>query len=286
MINIDTRIFNSKYGLNESDMWLLLHIVKRLDIDDSCFPSNERLQNETGWASQKLKTVKQSLIKRGIIEVTARFNDGRQTSNIYRIKTSFLSVFVTVDKLTKDGIGEGGENHLPRWKSPSPEGGENHPTEVLTIDEVLVHEESNDSSSKKPVLAKAKSETKTKKEGGGPVYVACVEHWLKVVHPGWGFKAVDGKAMKAIIAQMVQYSNMKQLKDGGSVKYPSDEQLINFFKHFCKSLPEFYKSQTLTVLNTKFDSIIETIKRSDGKGKQPVNWNNPKDTSAIIRNLR
>lgn len=280
MINIDDRLYNA---VDMSEYWLLSHIVRRLNKQMYCFPSNKTLMMDTGWAIDKLQKVKKSLVDKGLISVDSRFNEtDRQSTNFYRVETDLIGVFVDGKRLSYPPI----KTVWHTDENSTREGVEKPTTEVLTKDEVLIHEESNDSSSKKPVLAQAKSETKTKKEGGGPVYVSCVEHWLKVVHPGWGFKAVDGKAMKGIIAQMVQYSNMKQLKDGDSVKYPSDEQLINFFKHFCKSLPEFYKSQTLTVLNTKFDSIIETIKRSDGKGKQPVNWNNPKDTSAIIRNLR
>lgn len=125
-----------------------------------------------------------------------------------------------------------------------------------------------------------------KKKEANPVFVACVDIWLKETHPGWQFKAQDGKALKGIIESMRAYWKKKReatLKETPIVGLtvmdhvePSDQQLIDFFRHFCKSLPQFYKLQTLSVLNSKFDPIIDEIKKGPGvKSNQQVSMFSP-----------
>lgn len=102
----------------------------------------------------------------------------------------------------------------------------------------------------------------------GKVYRACVEHWLKVVHPDWSFSAVDGRSLKFIITQIESYAakNGKTLDEDG---------IVNFFRYMCNSLPSFYKSQNLNVINNKFDSIIFEIK--NGRKKENFNSKNSAD---------
>ncbi len=94
MINIDTRILPI---INESELWLLVAIAKRFDVRKSSFPSNETLLSETGWGKDKLRATKDSLCAKGILEVRDRFDkNGKQTSNLYTVKTEYLSVFVNL----------------------------------------------------------------------------------------------------------------------------------------------------------------------------------------------
>ncbi len=93
MINIDTR-FLSK--VDESEMWLLLHITKRLGKKMFCFPSNSTLLNDTGWSIDKLRYVKKSLEQKGLIWI----EDTHGKSNNYHVKTDEIGVFIGADRLS------------------------------------------------------------------------------------------------------------------------------------------------------------------------------------------
>jgi hypothetical protein len=114
--------------------------------------------------------------------------------------------------------------------------------------------ESSDSTFQKGLFDASLRKSKKEKKPANPVFVACVHIWVKEVHPGWTFKPVDGKALNGIIAQMRSYSIKNREVE------PSEEQLVIFFKHITTHLPAFYKSQTLSVINSKFDPIIDEIK--------------------------
>lgn len=94
------------------------------------------------------------------------------------------------------------------------------------------------------------------------LYKSLVKIWLEEVHPGWTFRAIDGAALNGIIERMRRYAGNP--KNQLMVEI-NNEYLQNFFRHFCKKLPEFYKNQTLTVLLSKFDPIIEEIKTQNQK---------------------
>lgn len=89
------------------------------------------------------------------------------------------------------------------------------------------------------------------------LYKALVDIWLKEVHPGWAFKAIDGAALKNIISRMQAWI----ANPTNHIPVVIDQNYFeNFFRHFCRRLPDFYRNQTLNVLASKFDSIIEEIK--------------------------
>ena len=61
-----------------------------------CFPSNKKLIEQSGFSDSKILRVKNELVSRKIISVKQRFRaDGSQTSNLYKIETEFIGVFVT-----------------------------------------------------------------------------------------------------------------------------------------------------------------------------------------------
>jgi hypothetical protein len=61
-----------------------------------CFPSNKKLVDITGFSESKILRTKNELVSRKIISVKQRFRpDGSQTSNIYKIETEYIGVFVT-----------------------------------------------------------------------------------------------------------------------------------------------------------------------------------------------
>ena len=61
-----------------------------------CFPSNKKLIEQSGFSDSKILRVKNELVTRKIISVKQRFRpDGSQTSNLYKITTELIGVFVT-----------------------------------------------------------------------------------------------------------------------------------------------------------------------------------------------
>lgn len=109
--------------------------------------------------------------------------------------------------------------------------------------------------------ASFKKSKKPKEES--ELYKSLVDIWLKEVHPSWTvFTSIDGAAMKSIESKMRAWI----ANPNNQIPVIIDKNYFeNFFRHFCKKLPEFYKNQTLNVLASKFDSIIEEIKTQNAK---------------------
>lgn len=87
MINIHSKLLSK---VDDSEMWLLIHIANRIGMEMKCFPSNKTLMRDTGWKIDKLQRVKKSLAEKGLIEITERVN----SSNLYTINTDLISLFV------------------------------------------------------------------------------------------------------------------------------------------------------------------------------------------------
>lgn len=93
MINIDTRLLPE---VTPDQLFLLCHIVNFMNENRMCFPSNKKLIEHSGFSDSKILRVKNELVTRKIISVKQRFRpDGSQTSNLYKIETEFIGVFVT-----------------------------------------------------------------------------------------------------------------------------------------------------------------------------------------------
>lgn len=93
MINIDTRLLPQ---VTPDQLFLLCHIVNFMNENRMCFPSNKKLINQCGFSESKILRIKNELVTRKIISVKQRFRiDGSQTSNLYKIETEFIGVFVT-----------------------------------------------------------------------------------------------------------------------------------------------------------------------------------------------
>lgn len=102
MINVDDRLLSQ---LDEKEMWLLMHIVKRLGADGTCWPSNDTLMDDTGWKDiRTLRRVKKQLEEKGIMKQDARFNDkNEQRSNTYTVLTDLIGVYKSANKLQTGG---------------------------------------------------------------------------------------------------------------------------------------------------------------------------------------
>jgi hypothetical protein len=81
-------------------------------------------------------------------------------------------------------------------------------------------------------------------------YTECVEFWLKSFHIGWTFGAVQGKALKSILAKLREQSTDR-----------TDATIVATFKKMCQSLPIWFTDKDLPVLNSKLNEIITQIQR-------------------------
>jgi len=98
MINIDTRLLKS---IAPDELYLLCHIVNFMNENRMCFPSNKRLSIESKFSESKILRVKNELVLKKIISVQNRFRpDGSQTSNLYKIESEYIGVFITGKKMS------------------------------------------------------------------------------------------------------------------------------------------------------------------------------------------
>lgn len=86
-------------------------------------------------------------------------------------------------------------------------------------------------------------------------YRQCVAYWLKDFHLGWNYGAVHGVAMKSILAKI-----RKAQPDSTTAT------VVATFKKLCQSLPEWYKTKDLPVINSKFNEIITEIQQGPKRG--------------------
>lgn len=271
MINIDTRLLPQ---VDSAELWLLVHIVKRIDMKRTCWPSNKTLCDDTGWQIDKLQRVKNSLVKKRLLVVEPRF----KSSNVYRVKTSYLKVFVDVEKVEFEEIQPTGKGStIPDEGHPQNTvegGGQNPVTEVLS-NEVLV----NTSSPKGEGELFDGYTPKTEEKALRPektVYIRCVKAWMEA-RPGYQFGAIDGRKMKSIIKKID--GTLKAVwKDRGRVAWENpkyeqdhiDNSQVGSFEALIQRLPEvsngFYASADLSVIDSKYNTIVHELqagKRSD-----------------------
>lgn len=109
MINLDDRAL---IEWDESEMFFMLHLTRRLNTDDTCFPAIQTIANDTKWSKRKVLQVKSRCIEKGILSSTARFDEkGSQRSNLYTVKTNMLAVYVNMQ-------GKGGEEGVQKTIPP------------------------------------------------------------------------------------------------------------------------------------------------------------------------
>jgi hypothetical protein len=84
-------------------------------------------------------------------------------------------------------------------------------------------------------------------------YQLCVDFWLKEFHPDFTFNATAGNKLKSIIKKFETL-----LKNNG--KEITENTIFESFKIMCQKLPEWYKNKDLSVIDSKFNEIIQEIK--------------------------
>ena len=154
MINLDDRLLNE---VNENEMWFLLHIAKRIRNNTNvCFPSIDTICKDTGFGERKTRTIKKSLIKKGLMEAEPRYLNDSRTSDNYRILTDYIGIMMGLGKINsmiaspgqkrKGGTGQkrkGGTGQKRKGKLLTIEAINNLRSAAATFDEYKVFISSN-----------------------------------------------------------------------------------------------------------------------------------------------
>ncbi len=74
MLNVNTELLEQ---LDPNEMWLLLHIAKRISKERTAFPSKKTLLKDTRWKTERtLNAALEALVEKGFISVTRRLPRG------------------------------------------------------------------------------------------------------------------------------------------------------------------------------------------------------------------
>lgn len=259
MINIDDRLLEN---VDQSELFLLCHIVKRLNRGMFCFPANKTLLKDTGWALQKLQQVKRRLVEMGYLSIETRFSkEDRQTTNIYKVKTSLIGAYVGGDRLSTPP-----ENQVRSDEnSGTTDSPENQATEVLTREEVL-SSVSNDTDTQIAIEdlgvppEEERKKNKQKKEVD-PCYQEFVRLWTEQ-YPLLGFNALAGSKIKSLIKSTREILSMRTegILRPSVIKEEDVNGLFGYILAFVKRENHWIHGKDIAVFESKYRSIITEIK--------------------------
>ena len=276
MINVDDRLLST---LDEKEMWLLMHIVKRLGVDGTCWPSNDTLMEDTGWKDiRTLRRVKKQLEDKGIMKQDARYNDkNEQRSNTYRVLTDLIGVYKPANKLQTGGAKNAPatgvhETHLPGVHQMQGAGVHQMHHEVLSNEvlsnEVLISPKGESASApEKNISPKTKNEKRKKvapkkeKEPALPFQL-----WEVWADRHERLHAETPTQDKKFFFHLKELSKKLAARIEAQGADPTPESIANNFGMFLDMLIEkgdaWYKTNfTPDIFNSKFLNIIQLLKQ-------------------------
>jgi hypothetical protein len=100
MLNIDTRLLDKikSKEIAPDELITLICIAKRVGDEKTSFPSIKLLMEETTFGRDKIYSCIKGLCNKGFLEKSQRHENGKLTSNIYKIKTGLIGVYVTANE--------------------------------------------------------------------------------------------------------------------------------------------------------------------------------------------
>lgn len=232
-----------------------------------CYPSLKTICDDLKISKS---TVLRAIKELEEIEMIAVRRGKKNGTNVNSVNTYVpLSVMVEIDidkmdQTQKEG-GFGGVSQIPRGVSHVPrvvsvvDTKNNIYKNNIEEDLNIITEKDFGDKKEKDLFSDTGGSFKKKKEPEKKeltLYQKAVEFWLKEFHVGWNFNATDGVKIKSILAKLKRTLDM-------SNNETSDINILNLFKKFCVSLPEFYRNENLSVLDSKYDSILEKIKEQN-----------------------
>lgn len=90
--------------------------------------------------------------------------------------------------------------------------------------------------------------------------VSMLRKEVELLKPDYYYKPIDAVSSNSLIEQIAFKFKAKQLRD------PSNEEIIDSFKHVIRSLPEFYANRwDIKMINDQFNRIVDEIKLNHAK---------------------
>lgn len=176
-----------------------------------------------------------------------------------------INELVSVGLLEVEKVsGKNGENlnnnYYPMYVIDEPSGGSQDDQRGSSYEQGVGHGGVHKNNIKKNNI---KGEDVDSDKSSSFAHTQCVDFWLKEFHIGWNFNGIQGKSLKSLLTQI-----KKILVSHG--RLAGDQEIIDFFKQMCLTLPAWYKDKDLMVINSKFNEIITEI--SNGKQKQRASY--------------
>ncbi len=97
MINVDDRLLEA---CDEKETYLLLTIAAKMNRDRAAWPSLAFLTERTGWSKNTVIRIRKRLEKKRLMTTTLRpMASGNNATNVYRVNTPYIGIYVTLDDL-------------------------------------------------------------------------------------------------------------------------------------------------------------------------------------------
>lgn len=225
--------------------------INSLDNEKGCFASNEYFSKFFGITRQRASQIILNLKEKGFLKIsyTTKKNSKEIEKRILKVGIKFsLHVSNKFSKGIKFSLGGYQENVE-----------DNNTLSNNTFNNTDYNIGSAGTSTKKDTF----------------LFNACKEYWLNEVHAGWTFDGVQGKALKSLTNKL-----QASIKNAGNDV--NDSTTLDAFKILMQALPEWFRDKELTVLNSKYNEIINQIKNSKngttnstGRQKQTTNKYRP-----------
>lgn len=249
--------------------------IEGLDKGQGCYASNEFFSNFFGISKARSSQVINSLVSK----------DYLKTDLIYKPGTKEV-----VKRILKIG------SKFPKGGSKKSKGGGKFPncpplenaedtnillTNIDTKTDTILNNIAGSNEPANPVIELfdfgkgqiPEGEPKSKKKAAGKkaltpeeefdnkCHTSLIEVWVKEIHPDWvnPIDGAEGKSIKLIIPKIK--AKLEQNGDAISI-----EAVTDLFRIICRNLPDFWKQQKLTGINSGFNTIIEQIKHLINNG--------------------
>lgn len=193
------------------------------------------------WSEKQIGRIVKSLVEQGVL-ITGNYNKRKMD------KTTWYAFANESDHLGMSDLTKRVDHIVPNGQITSDQTGRPIPDNKHTDNKTdNKHTDSTVDSDKSSSFA----------------HKQIVDFWLKEFHIGWNFKPMHGKSVKSLITQI-----KKILVDHH--RAADDQEVIDFFKKMCLSLPDWYKDKDLPTINSKFNEIITQI--NNGRTKERARY--------------
>lgn len=124
-----------------------------------------------------------------------------------------------------------------------------------SIDDSVLWQEINNPPPSDPILDLPPQKPKTVRKTPDTIHHKCVDFYYQEFRPiGWGsFTTKDGAKIKSLIGKISDSLKEHKIE-------PTDDMVLEKFKSLMFNLPDFYKTQDLSTIDSKYYVIVNELK--------------------------